>query len=134
MPSPGRPALSSGGGGGLAGAHCGWLVQHTPLTYPCSLTCCCFLPPPGSVPQPPGKALTGRSVGPSSALPGDPYNSAAGPADFEIGPSAPSASGEGTSVRDPPSLSHPETEVSLSALPGPGRQEEEWGALRGVHA
>ncbi|KAI5930926.1 voltage-dependent calcium channel beta subunit-associated regulatory protein isoform X2 [Manis javanica] len=48
--------------------------------------------------QPPGKALTGRSVGPSSALPGDPYNSAAGPADFEIGPSAPSASGEGTSL------------------------------------
>ncbi|XP_046956820.1 LOW QUALITY PROTEIN: voltage-dependent calcium channel beta subunit-associated regulatory protein [Lynx rufus] len=45
--------------------------------------------------QPPGKALTGRSVGPSSALPGDPYNSAAGPADFEISPLASSDSGEG---------------------------------------
>ncbi|KAK2492952.1 hypothetical protein MC885_018459 [Smutsia gigantea] len=51
-----------------------------------------------SIFQPPGKALTGRSVGPSSALPGDPYNSAAGPADFEISPSAPSDSGEGTSI------------------------------------
>lgn len=49
--------------------------------------------------QPPGKALTGRSVGPSSALPGDPYNSAAGAADFmEINPSASSDSGEGTSL------------------------------------
>uniref|UniRef100_A0A8C9ATX8 CACN subunit beta associated regulatory protein n=1 Tax=Prolemur simus TaxID=1328070 RepID=A0A8C9ATX8_PROSS len=49
--------------------------------------------------QPPGKALTGRSVGPSSALPGDPYNSAAGAADFmEISPSASSDSGEGTSL------------------------------------
>ncbi|XP_047704272.1 voltage-dependent calcium channel beta subunit-associated regulatory protein [Prionailurus viverrinus] len=44
--------------------------------------------------QPPGKALTGRSVGPSSALPGDPYNSAAGPADFEISPLASSDSGK----------------------------------------
>ncbi|ERE72349.1 protein Dos [Cricetulus griseus] len=45
--------------------------------------------------QPPGKALTGRSVGPSSALPGDPYNSV----DFsEISPSASSDSGEGTSL------------------------------------
>uniref|UniRef100_A0A8D0QCY9 CACN subunit beta associated regulatory protein n=1 Tax=Sus scrofa TaxID=9823 RepID=A0A8D0QCY9_PIG len=48
--------------------------------------------------QPPGKALTGRSVGPSSALPGDPYNSAVGPADLEISPSASSDSGEGTSL------------------------------------
>ncbi|KAM5309355.1 voltage-dependent calcium channel beta subunit-associated regulatory protein isoform 1-T2 [Glossophaga mutica] len=48
--------------------------------------------------QPPGKALTGRSVGPSSALPGDPYNSATGPADFEISPSASSDSGEDTSL------------------------------------
>ncbi|KAM6219701.1 voltage-dependent calcium channel beta subunit-associated regulatory protein [Rhynchocyon petersi] len=49
--------------------------------------------------QPPGKALTGRSVGPSSALPGDPYNSAAGAADFvETSPSASSDSGEGTSL------------------------------------
>uniref|UniRef100_A0A8D2E0Y0 CACN subunit beta associated regulatory protein n=1 Tax=Sciurus vulgaris TaxID=55149 RepID=A0A8D2E0Y0_SCIVU len=49
--------------------------------------------------QPPGKALTGRSVGPSSALPGDPYNSAAGAADFaEISPSASSDSGEGASL------------------------------------
>nr|XP_025717000.1 voltage-dependent calcium channel beta subunit-associated regulatory protein-like [Callorhinus ursinus] len=46
--------------------------------------------------QPPGKALTGRSVGPSSTLPGDPYNSAVGPADFEISPLASSDSGEGT--------------------------------------
>uniref|UniRef100_A0A8C5L7X0 Calcium channel, voltage-dependent, beta subunit associated regulatory protein n=1 Tax=Jaculus jaculus TaxID=51337 RepID=A0A8C5L7X0_JACJA len=43
--------------------------------------------------QPPGKALTGRSVGPSSTLPGDPYNSAA-----EISPTASSDSGEGTSL------------------------------------
>ncbi|XP_070478330.1 voltage-dependent calcium channel beta subunit-associated regulatory protein isoform X1 [Equus przewalskii] len=48
--------------------------------------------------QPPGKALTGRSVGPSSALPGDPYNSAVGPADFEISPSVSSDSGEGPSL------------------------------------
>uniref|UniRef100_A0A8P0PG65 CACN subunit beta associated regulatory protein n=1 Tax=Canis lupus familiaris TaxID=9615 RepID=A0A8P0PG65_CANLF len=46
--------------------------------------------------QPPGKALTGRSVGPSSALPGDPYSSAVGPADFEISPLASSDCGEGT--------------------------------------
>ncbi|XP_027402418.1 voltage-dependent calcium channel beta subunit-associated regulatory protein isoform X2 [Bos indicus x Bos taurus] len=48
--------------------------------------------------QPPGKALTGRSVGPSSALPGDPYNSAVGPANFGISPSASSDSGEGSSL------------------------------------
>ncbi|XP_045155949.1 voltage-dependent calcium channel beta subunit-associated regulatory protein isoform X2 [Echinops telfairi] len=49
--------------------------------------------------QPPGKALTGRSVGPSSALPGDPFNSAAGSTDLvEISPSASSDSGEGTSL------------------------------------
>ncbi|KFO28905.1 Protein Dos [Fukomys damarensis] len=49
--------------------------------------------------QPPGKALTGRSVGPSSALPGDPYNSAAGATDFsEISPSASSDSGESASL------------------------------------
>ncbi|XP_078217444.1 voltage-dependent calcium channel beta subunit-associated regulatory protein isoform X3 [Callithrix jacchus] len=49
--------------------------------------------------QPPGKALTGRSVGPSSALPGDPYNPAAGATDFaEISPLASSDSGEGTSL------------------------------------
>ncbi|XP_012584883.1 PREDICTED: protein Dos [Condylura cristata] len=47
--------------------------------------------------QPPGKALTGRSVGPSSALPGDPYNSATGTTDFQISPSPSSDSGEGTS-------------------------------------
>ncbi|KAM5309357.1 voltage-dependent calcium channel beta subunit-associated regulatory protein isoform 2-T3 [Glossophaga mutica] len=34
----------------------------------------------------------------SSALPGDPYNSATGPADFEISPSASSDSGEDTSL------------------------------------
>ncbi|XP_038934912.1 voltage-dependent calcium channel beta subunit-associated regulatory protein isoform X2 [Rattus norvegicus] len=45
--------------------------------------------------QPPGKSLTGHSVGPSSALPGDPYSSV----DFsEISPSASSDSGEGTSL------------------------------------
>ncbi|XP_028015288.1 voltage-dependent calcium channel beta subunit-associated regulatory protein [Eptesicus fuscus] len=48
--------------------------------------------------QPPGKALTGRSVGPSSALPGDPYNPSTGPADFEISSSSSSDSGEGTSL------------------------------------
>uniref|UniRef100_A0A8C6AKR4 CACN subunit beta associated regulatory protein n=1 Tax=Monodon monoceros TaxID=40151 RepID=A0A8C6AKR4_MONMO len=57
--------------------------------------------------QPPGKALTGRSVGPSSALPGDPYNSAVGPADFEISPSASSDSGEGTSPGGPGAAAGP---------------------------
>ncbi|XP_073076795.1 voltage-dependent calcium channel beta subunit-associated regulatory protein isoform X4 [Manis javanica] len=47
------------------------------------------------MPRPPPRPASLYS---SSALPGDPYNSAAGPADFEIGPSAPSASGEGTSL------------------------------------
>ncbi|CAK6445706.1 unnamed protein product [Pipistrellus nathusii] len=63
------------------------------------------LPPPSVPPkaslaifQPPGKALTGRSVGPSSALPGDPYNPSTGPADFEISSSSSSDSGEGTSM------------------------------------
>ncbi|XP_045347150.1 voltage-dependent calcium channel beta subunit-associated regulatory protein isoform X6 [Leopardus geoffroyi] len=69
--------------------------------------------------QPPGKALTGRSVGPSSALPGDPYNSAAGPADFEISPLASSDSGEGAWVRAPerplPSLPHSRTEADAGA-------------------
>lgn len=45
--------------------------------------------------QPPGKTLTGHSVGPSSALPGGPYNSV----DFsEISPSTSSDSGEGISL------------------------------------
>ncbi|XP_073743374.1 voltage-dependent calcium channel beta subunit-associated regulatory protein isoform X5 [Callorhinus ursinus] len=78
--------------------------------------------------QPPGKALTGRSVGPSSTLPGDPYNSAVGPADFEISPLASSDSGEGTWVRAPerplPSLPHSRTELEAgtrSTKPvGPG--------------
>ncbi|XP_045656161.1 voltage-dependent calcium channel beta subunit-associated regulatory protein isoform X2 [Ursus americanus] len=84
--------------------------------------------------QPPGKALTGRSVGPSSALPGDPYNSAVGPADFEISPLASSDSGEGTWVRAPerplPSLPHSRTQsdagtgstkpVGPGATTGPG--------------
>ncbi|XP_058514072.1 voltage-dependent calcium channel beta subunit-associated regulatory protein [Ochotona princeps] len=49
--------------------------------------------------EPPGKALTGRSLGPSSALPGDPYNPAVGTADFtERSPSASRDSGEGTSL------------------------------------
>lgn len=56
-------------------------------------------------------------MGPSSALPGDPYNSAVGPADFEISPLASSDSGEGTWVRAPerplPSLPHSRTQVSL---------------------
>ncbi|XP_051696249.2 voltage-dependent calcium channel beta subunit-associated regulatory protein isoform X2 [Oryctolagus cuniculus] len=49
--------------------------------------------------EPPGKALTGRSLGPSSALPGDPYNPAVGASDFtEISPAASSGSGEGASL------------------------------------
>lgn len=95
-----------------------------PLTHPCSLTCHCFLLPPGSVPQPPGKALTGRSVGPSSALPGDPYNSAVGPANFRISPSASSDSGEGSSVRPPPMSSAPSSSMGqpmgLYLVPSPG--------------
>ncbi|XP_077914530.1 voltage-dependent calcium channel beta subunit-associated regulatory protein isoform X3 [Halichoerus grypus] len=70
----------------------------------------------------------------SSALPGDPYNSAVGPADFEISPLASSDSGEGTWVRAPerplPSLPHSRTEleagtrstkpVGPAATTGPG--------------
>ncbi|XP_074207424.1 voltage-dependent calcium channel beta subunit-associated regulatory protein isoform X5 [Camelus bactrianus] len=53
------------------------------------------VPPPHRTPlQPPRPALPYSS----SALPGDPYNSAVGPADFEISPSASSDSGEGTSL------------------------------------
>ncbi|XP_059950746.1 voltage-dependent calcium channel beta subunit-associated regulatory protein isoform X3 [Mesoplodon densirostris] len=51
--------------------------------------------PPHPTPRlPPRPALPYSS----SALPGDPYNSAVGPADFEISPSASSDSGEGTSL------------------------------------
>ncbi|XP_044110669.1 voltage-dependent calcium channel beta subunit-associated regulatory protein [Neovison vison] len=70
--------------------------------------------------QPPGKALTGRSVGPSSALPGDPYNSAVGPADFEISPLASSDSGEGTWL-------DPGTRSSKPAGPGPATGRSEAG-------
>uniref|UniRef100_M3YB60 CACN subunit beta associated regulatory protein n=1 Tax=Mustela putorius furo TaxID=9669 RepID=M3YB60_MUSPF len=70
--------------------------------------------------QPPGKALTGRSVGPSSALPGDPYNSAVGPADFEISPLASSDSGEGTWL-------DPGTRSSKPAGPGPATGHREAG-------
>nr|XP_035956556.1 voltage-dependent calcium channel beta subunit-associated regulatory protein-like isoform X1 [Halichoerus grypus] len=67
--------------------------------------------------QPPGKALTGRSVGPSSALPGDPYNSAVGPADFEISPLASSDSGEGTWLEAGTRSTKP---VGPAATTGPG--------------
>ncbi|XP_047566035.1 voltage-dependent calcium channel beta subunit-associated regulatory protein isoform X5 [Lutra lutra] len=70
--------------------------------------------------QPPGKALTGHSVGPSSALPGDPYNSAVGPADFEISPLASSDSGEGTWL-------DPATRSSKPAGPGPATGHREAG-------
>ena len=107
-----------------------------PLTHPCSLTCHCFLLPPGSVPQPPGKALTGRSVGPSSALPGDPYNSAVGPANFGISPSASSDSGEGSSVRPPQlrplPLSSMGQPVGLYLVPAPGGRGS--GYTWGPHA
>ncbi|XP_053076220.1 voltage-dependent calcium channel beta subunit-associated regulatory protein isoform X5 [Acinonyx jubatus] len=49
-------------------------------------------PPPPHTPLPPPRPVLPYS---SSALPGDPYNSAAGPADFEISPLASSDSGEG---------------------------------------
>lgn len=91
---------------------------HLPVLFDLSL----LPPPPGSVPQPPGKALTGRSVGPSSALPGDPYNPATGPADFEISSSSSSDSGEGTSVRAPMcpfSLPVPLQDRSACGLPLP---------------
>ncbi|XP_057566460.1 voltage-dependent calcium channel beta subunit-associated regulatory protein isoform X2 [Hippopotamus amphibius kiboko] len=51
--------------------------------------------PPHPTPRPPPRPASPYS---SSALPGDPYNSAVGPADFEISPSASSDSGEGTSL------------------------------------
>ncbi|CAK7293115.1 Voltage-dependent calcium channel beta subunit-associated regulatory protein [Vulpes lagopus] len=78
--------------------------------------------------QPPGKALTGRSVGPSSALPGDPYSSAVGPADFEISPLASSDCGEGTRVRAPerpppslpPSRTEPDAGTRSAMAVGPG--------------
>ena len=67
----------------------------SPLTYLYSLS---LLPHQPLCSQPPGKTLTGHSVGPSSALPGGPYNSV----DFsEISPSTSSDSGEGISVRVP---------------------------------
>ncbi|XP_049564571.1 voltage-dependent calcium channel beta subunit-associated regulatory protein isoform X2 [Orcinus orca] len=50
---------------------------------------------PHPTPRPPPRPALPSS---SSALPGDPYNSAVGPADFEISPSASSDSGEGTSL------------------------------------
>ncbi|XP_036702977.1 voltage-dependent calcium channel beta subunit-associated regulatory protein isoform X2 [Balaenoptera musculus] len=53
------------------------------------------VPPPQPTPRPPPRPVSPYS---SSALPGDPYNSAVGPADFEISPSASSDSGEGTSL------------------------------------
>ncbi|XP_061046864.1 voltage-dependent calcium channel beta subunit-associated regulatory protein isoform X2 [Eubalaena glacialis] len=53
------------------------------------------VPPPHPTPRPPPRPASPYS---SSALPGDPYNSAVGPADFEISPSASSDSGEGTSL------------------------------------
>ncbi|KAM5230722.1 voltage-dependent calcium channel beta subunit-associated regulatory protein isoform 6-T7 [Hipposideros larvatus] len=67
--------------------------------------------------QPPGKALTGHSVGPSSALPGDPYHPATGPADFEISPSTSSDSGEGTSLDAGARSAKP---PGLGAAAGPG--------------
>lgn len=107
-PAPGRwsvllsgpgPSSQDRAGGWLGHTEGGWsqTTPHPPMLFDLSL----LPPPPWSVPQPPGKALTGRSVGPSSALPGDPYSPAAGPADFEISPSASSDSGESTSVRAP---------------------------------
>ncbi|XP_057397392.1 voltage-dependent calcium channel beta subunit-associated regulatory protein isoform X2 [Balaenoptera acutorostrata] len=51
--------------------------------------------PPQPTPRLPPRPASPYS---SSALPGDPYNSAVGPADFEISPSASSDSGEGTSL------------------------------------
>ncbi|XP_060037451.1 voltage-dependent calcium channel beta subunit-associated regulatory protein isoform X2 [Erinaceus europaeus] len=55
--------------------------------------------PPKAIFQPAGKALTGRSGGPSSALPGDPYNSAAGSStDVHVSPSASSGSGDASSL------------------------------------
>lgn len=117
-----------GGEWGLAGSS-GWRVHHAPP--PPVLFDLSLLPPhPGSVPQPPGKALTGRSVGPSSALPGDPYNSAVGPADFEISPSASSDSGEGTSVRPPrmhpPSHSRTGQPGAPCLVPELGRKRGRW--------
>uniref|UniRef100_A0A671F0B8 CACN subunit beta associated regulatory protein n=1 Tax=Rhinolophus ferrumequinum TaxID=59479 RepID=A0A671F0B8_RHIFE len=67
--------------------------------------------------QPAGKALTGRSVGPSSALPGDPYHPAAGPAAFEISASTSSDSGEGTSLDAGARSAKP---GGLRAVVGPG--------------
>ncbi|XP_019512849.1 PREDICTED: voltage-dependent calcium channel beta subunit-associated regulatory protein isoform X5 [Hipposideros armiger] len=70
--------------------------------------------------QPPGKALTGHSVGPSSALPGDPYHPATGPADFEISPSTSSDSGEGTSLDAGARSAKP---PGLGAAAGPGEAD-----------
>ncbi|XP_058584557.1 voltage-dependent calcium channel beta subunit-associated regulatory protein isoform X3 [Neofelis nebulosa] len=73
-------------------------------------------PPPPPTPLPPPRPVSPYS---SSALPGDPYNSAAGPADFEISPLASSDSGEGAWVRAPerplPSLPHSRTEADAGA-------------------
>ncbi|XP_054981441.1 voltage-dependent calcium channel beta subunit-associated regulatory protein [Sorex araneus] len=75
--------------------------------------------------QPPGKALTGRSVGPSSALPGDPYNTATDAADFQISDSASSESGEGTSLDVGARSSKP---GGLGAAAGPAEGSPSSGA------
>ncbi|XP_059244447.1 voltage-dependent calcium channel beta subunit-associated regulatory protein isoform X3 [Mustela nigripes] len=90
-------------------------------------------PPLPTLPRPPRPT----SPSSSSALPGDPYNSAVGPADFEISPLASSDSGEGTWVRAPerplPSLPHSRTELdpgtrsSKPAGPGPATGHREAG-------
>lgn len=100
----------SGGGYQVESWPAGVGKWDLPLTYLSS-----FNP---SISQPPGKALTGHSVGPSSALPGDPYNSV----DFsEISPPASSDSGEGTSVRRVPCKSQADGK-GAQLLSSPGKR------------
>ncbi|XP_047566045.1 voltage-dependent calcium channel beta subunit-associated regulatory protein isoform X6 [Lutra lutra] len=73
--------------------------------------------PPLPTPPPPPRPTSPSS---SSALPGDPYNSAVGPADFEISPLASSDSGEGTWL-------DPATRSSKPAGPGPATGHREAG-------
>lgn len=73
--------------------------------------------PPCLTPLPPPRPALPYS---SSALPGDPYHPATGPADFEISPSTSSDSGEGTSLDAGARSAKP---PGLGAAAGPGEAD-----------
>lgn len=100
--SGGRDGLSCHGVGGT-------LEAKTGQSHPsfCPLTPQWFLCV--SIPQPPGDtlpqtALTAHAMCPSSALPGDTYNSTVDTSFAEASPSISSSSGESPSVSPPPPM------------------------------